>query len=212
MDPIQARWEAITHDRITGQERILPDPTTMAPGISGLRIRREFTAREAINSRAWDSFHATPPTAISTDMLATKNQPLYMDMNPIASRTNTVQYNQQMQYIPTPARGSTSVSSGIAPPAPPAAPPPPTFSQNPYLQRLDATQEDARNVLRELRGAVFEDNRERANDSDRSLVQRQFVDRWLPQMAASDASGLEAYELLRPKQDQWRLGNASSKN
>lgn len=206
MDPIQARWEAITHDRITGQERPLPDPTTMAPGISGLRIRREFTAREAINSRAWDSFHATPPTAISTDMLKTKNDPLYMDMNPINSRTNTVQYRIQMQYVPDPARGSTAVFSGIAPPAAPPAPPPATFSQNPYLQRLDATAEDARNVIRELRGALVEDNRERANDSDRSLVQRQFVDRWLPQRTAADAAGLEAYELLRPKQDEWRLG------
>jgi hypothetical protein len=206
MDPIQARWEAITHDRITGQERPLPDPTTMAPGISGLRIRREFTAREAINSRAWDSFHATPPTAISTDMLKDKNEPLYMDMNPINSRTNTVQYRIQMQYVPDPVRGSTSVSSGIAPPAAPPAPPPATFSQNPYLQRLDATAEDARNVIRELRGALVEDNRERANDSDRSLVQRQFVDRWLPQRTAADAAGLEAYELLRPKQDEWRTG------
>jgi hypothetical protein len=209
MDPTQVRWEAITHERMTGQERPLPDPTTMAPGLSGLRIRREFTAREAINSRAWDSFHATPPTAISTDMLKTKNQPLYMDMNPIASRTNTVQYRNQMDYLPEPPRGSTSITTGIAPPAPSPVPPPATFSQNPYLQRLDATAEDARNILRELRGAVVEDNRERANDSDRSLVQRQFVDRWLPQIAATDASSLEAYELLRPKQDQWRLSNTS---
>jgi hypothetical protein len=202
MDPIQARWDAITKDRIV--ERELPDPTTMAPGISGLRIRREFTAREAINSRAWDSFHATPPTAISTDMLKTKGSATYMDMNPIASRTNAVQYRQQQQYIPDPARGSTSVSSGIAPPAAPVRPPPSLISQTPYLQRLDAAGEDARNVIREFRGAVVEDNRERANDSDRSLVQRQFVDRWLPQIAAADAGGLEAYELLRPKQDEWR--------
>jgi hypothetical protein len=143
-------------------------------------------------------------------MLKTKNEPLYMDMNPINSRTNTVQYRNQMQYVPDPVRGSTSVSSGIAPPAAPPTAPPPTFSQNPYLQRLDATAEDARNVIRELRGALVEDNRERANDSDRSLVQRQFVDRWLPQMAAADAAGLEAYELLRPKQDQWR--SDASKN
>jgi len=206
MDPIQARWDAITRDRITGQERLLPDPTTMAPGISGLRIRREFTAREAINSRAWDSFHATPPTAISTDMLKTKEGPNYMDMNPIASRTNAVQYRNQPQYIPDPARGSTSVSSGIAPAASPVKAPQQLNSQNPYLQRLDAAGEDARNVIREFRGAVVEDNRERANDSDRSLVQRQSVDRWLPQVAATDAGGLEAYELLRPKQDEWRAG------
>jgi hypothetical protein len=210
MDPIQARWDAITKERITGMERELPDPTTMAPGLSGLRIRREFTAREAINSRAWDSFHATPPTAISSDQLFAKGGPQYMDMNPIASRTNAVQYRQQMQYIPDPPRGSTSASSGIAPPAAPVQPPPLLLSLNPYMQRLDAAGEDARNVIREFRGAVVEDNRERANDSDRSLVQRQFVGRWLPQIAATDASSLEAYELLRPKQDEWRLSSNSS--
>jgi len=204
MDPIQARWDAITKDRIADMARELPDPTTMAPGLSGLRIRREFTAREAINSRAWDSFHATPPTAISSDQLYTKSGPSYMDMNPIASRTNVVQYRQQPQYIPDPVRGSTSVSTGIAPSAAAAQPPPSLNSQNPYLQRLDAAGDDARNVIREFRGAVVEDNRERANDSDRSLVKRQFVDRWLPQIAATDASSLEAYELLRPKQDEWR--------
>ena len=117
MDPIQARWETISQERVADIERPLPDPTTMAPGISGLRIRREFGARDAINSRAWDSFHATPPTAISSDLLQTKNRPLFMDMNPIASRTNTVQYRLQMQYIPDPPRGSTSVETGIAPPA-----------------------------------------------------------------------------------------------
>ena len=207
MDPIQARWDAITKDRIADMARELPDPTTMAPGLSGLRIRREFTAREAINSRAWDSFHATPPTAISSDQLYTKSGPQYMDMNPIASRTNVVQYRQQPQYIPDPVRGSTSVATGIAPAAAAVQPPPSLNSQNPYLQRLDAAGEDARNIIREFRGAVVEDNRERANDSDRSLVKRQFVDRWLPQIAATDASSLEAYELLRPKQDEWRTSS-----
>jgi len=207
MDPIQARWDAITKDRIADMARELPDPTTMAPGLSGLRIRREFTAREAINSRAWDSFHATPPTAISSDQLYTKSGPQYMDMNPIASRTNVVQYRQQPQYIPDPVRGSTSVSTGIAPAAAAVQPPPSLNSQNPYLQRLDAAGDDARNIIREFRGAVVEDNRERANDSDRSLVKRQFVDRWLPQIAATDASSLEAYELLRPKQDEWRTSS-----
>jgi hypothetical protein len=204
MDPIQARWDAITKDRIADMARELPDPTTMAPGLSGLRIRREFTAREAINSRAWDSFHATPPTAISSDQLYTKSGPSYMDMNPIASRTNVVQYRQQLQYIPDPVRGSTSVTTGIAPAAAAVQPPPSLNSQNPYFQRLDAAGDDARNMIREFRGSVVEDNRERANDSDRSLVKRQFVDRWLPQIAATDASSLEAYELLRPKQDEWR--------
>jgi hypothetical protein len=130
-----------------------------------------------------------------------------MDMNPIASRTNVVQYRQQPQYIPDPVRGSTSVSTGIAPAAAAVQPPPSLNSHNPYLQRLDAAGDDARNMIREFRGSVVEDNRERANDSDRSLVKRQFVDRWLPQIAATDASSLEAYELLRPKQDEWRTSS-----
>jgi len=46
---------------------------------------------------------------------------------------------------------------------------------------------DARNIMRKFRGSVVEDNRERANDADRSLAQ-----------------SLQAYELLRPKQDNWR--------
>lgn len=202
MDPSQQRWADITRERQTSTVP-LPDPTVMAPGISGLRIRREFLSRDAINSRAWDQFHATPPTQVSSDMLQTKNAPISMDMNPISSRTNTVSYRNQQQYIPDPVRGSTSLN-GIAPAPGPIIVPPATFSQTPYLQRLDAAGEDARNIMREFRGSVVEDNRERANDADRSLTQRQFTDRWLPQMAASDAQSLEAYELLRPKQDNWR--------
>jgi len=64
--------------------------------------------------------------------------------------------------------------------------------------------------MREFRGSVVEDNRERANDTDRSLTQRQFTDRWLPQMSAADAQSLEADELLRPKQDNWRGTTGSS--
>ena len=83
-------------------------------------------------------------------------------------------------------------------------PPPNTFSQNPYTQRLDAGGSDARNMIRELRGAVVEDNLDRQVDQDRLLAQRQFYDRWLPAKTAVDASSLQAYELLRPRQDDWR--------
>jgi hypothetical protein len=65
---------------------------------------------------------------------------------------------------------------------------------------LDAGGFDARNTIRELRGAVTEDNRELATDNDRKLIERQFYDRWLPAKAAADAASLEAYELLRPQQ------------
>jgi hypothetical protein len=55
-----------------------------------------------------------------------------------------------------------------------------------------------------MKAAVYEDNRELATDTDRSLTQRQFQDRWLPPKAAADIQSLQAYELLRPKQDDWR--------
>jgi hypothetical protein len=69
---------------------------------------------------------------------------------------------------------------------------------------MDAGGADARNMMRELRGAVVEDNRERQIDASRHLAERQFDDRWLPAKTAADASALQAYELLRPKQDDWR--------
>ena len=183
MDPISQRWEAYEKDRRFGNPA-LQDPTIITPVAGGVRIRREYGARDGINSRAWDHFHATPPTDISTQNLTqdTRN-PKYMDMNPICSRTNTVQYRNQPEYQTNSAN---------------------TFSTNPYTQRLDAGGSDARNMIRELRSAVTEDNRERDVDADRLLAQRQFYDRWLPATAAADAASLQAYELLRPKQDDWR--------
>jgi hypothetical protein len=59
-------------------------------------------------------------------------------------------------------------------------------------------------MIRELRGAVVEDNRERGVDAARALAARQFTDRWLPPRAGGDLASLQAYDLLRPKQDEWR--------
>jgi len=181
------------------------DPTAM-PYISAVpRIRREQGARDTINSRAWDFFHATPPTQLSSGDLLKKNAPVYNDMNPLPSRINTVQYRIQPDYMPDPPRGATTAADlGIPPPPAGIQTPSNTFSQNPYTQRLDAGGSDSRNMIRELRGAVVEDNRERAIDSDRRLTERQFYDRWLPAKVATDAASLQAYELLRPKLDELR--------
>jgi len=169
--------------------------------MGALRVRKENNGRDAINSRAWDFFHATPATQVSADGLRSNTGPVHMDMNPICSRTNTVQYRIQPQYIPDTSRAS--VSSVPSSPSVPSVPSN-TFSQNPYLQRLDAEGSDGRNILRELRGAVVEDNRERETDAVRKLAERQFNSRWLPPKAAADAASLQAYELLRPKHNDWR--------
>ena len=188
MDPITQRWDAYEKERRFGNPA-LHDPTVISPVAGGVRIRREYGARDGINSRAWDHFHATPPTVTSSQNLVedTRN-PKFMDMSPICSRTNMVEYRAQPQYL---ASDSTA---------------PNTFSTNPYTQRLDAGGSDGRNIIRELRSAVTEDNRDRAVEADRMLAQRQFYDRWLPATASADAASLQAYELLRPKQDDWRSG------
>jgi hypothetical protein len=202
MDPLSSRWAAIDADR-RAYAPALHDPTTMTPACGGLRVRREYASRDAINARAWDNFHATPPTQVSSADLKQAGRPVYMDMNPIACRTKNEIYRAQISYMPDPPRASGAASEpGVVTAGP--KPPPPTFSANPYLQRLDAGGDDERNIIRELRSAVVEDNRERQIDADKMLAQRQFYDRWLPAKTATDAASLQAYELLRPKTDNWR--------
>lgn len=198
MNDAYARWNALENEKRAGRPPVA-DPTTLPGSASILRIRKENQARDVINSRAWDNFHATPATTVTSDALKTNGRPVYNDMNPICSRTNTVQYHIQPQYIPDPPRAATS-SEGVAPPAGGLVPPSKTFSGNPYLQRMDAGGFDARNTMRELRGAVTEDNRELSTDTDRRLTERQFYDRWMPAKVANDITSLEAYELLRPRQ------------
>ena len=203
MDPRYAKWDELERERRAGMPD-LHDPTTF-PCFASARIRVETGARDTINSRAWDFFHATPPTQIDSKGLQTKGAPLHMDMNPIPARQHTGQQRSQVQYIPDPARGATKADAlGVPPPASAVSLPPTSFSANPYTQRLDASGFDSRNMIRELHGAVVEDNRERQIDASRHLAERQFYDRWLPAKASADAASLQAYELLRPKQDDWR--------
>jgi hypothetical protein len=198
------KWEEMEREK-RAFTPALHDPTLLQPTCQVLRVRQEYNGRDAINSRSWDFFHATPPTQISERGLQTKNAPVYMDMNPICSRTNTVQYRIQPSYVPDPVRGSTTSDSlGVPPPPGPIDAPSDRFSMNPYTQRLNAGGQDARNMIRELRGAVVEDNRDRSVDTARALTARQFNDRWLPPRAATDLASLQAYELLRPRQDDWR--------
>ena len=189
------RWAQIQQERGHGFPPVR-DPTGMAqPICSGLRIRKEPNSRDFMNSRMWDSFRATPATQVSSDMLMTKNEPIFMDMMPTASRTSNKQYRNQPEYIPSiPSNSSTTSTTGQG------SLPPSTNSTNPYLQRLDAAGSDSRNIVRELRSSVSEDNRERDIESSKRLTERQFTDRWLPPQAGGDLGSLLAYELLRPKQ------------
>ncbi len=159
------------------------DPTQMEiPTCSALRIRREQNGRDFVNSRLWDNFHATPPTQTSAQSLQESKDPKYMDMNPTGTRKSTGQFRHQLDYMPDNTL------------------PPTKNSTNPFLQRMDAEGSDARNIVREFRDAVTEDNRERDVEAAKRLADRQFADRWLPPQVAEEAAALQAYELLRPKQ------------
>ena len=182
-----SKWEELQamHVRAEGGASfpVVQDPTQMEiPTCSALRIRREQNGRDFVNSRLWDNFHATPPTQVSSETLQSTKDPKYMDMNPVGTRKATGQFRHQLDYMPD------------------ATVPPAKNSTNPYLQRLDAEGSDARNIVREFRGAVTEDNRERDVDAAKRLADRQFADRWLPPQVAEEAAALQAYELLRPKQ------------
>lgn len=213
MNPFQERWASLQADRLAGGAAALPDPSLVGPACGGLRIRREGAARDVINSRAWDFFHATPPTQVASADLESHarsvGRAVYMDMNPINSRTSDVKFRLQPEYMPDPPRAPPRTGDlGVPGVAGADKAPSNKFSENYYTQRLDAGGSDARNMIRELRSAVTEDNRERQVDADRALAQRQFYDRWLPARAATDAASLQAYELLRPRQDDWRSAYA----
>lgn len=179
----QDRWNALQSERGYGFPPTRDMSELEIPTCSALRIRREANGRDYMNTRIWDNFRATPPTQISSDVLMKNTEdPRFMDMNPVSTRRTTTQFRHQLDYMP-------NVSL-----------PPERNSTNPFLQRLDAEGRDARNIVREFRDAVVEDNRERDLAASRRMTERQFQDRWIPPDAAKEMESLQAYELLRPKQ------------
>jgi hypothetical protein len=185
MANLQSRWENLQSERGIGFPPVR-DPTQgmEIPTCSALRIRREANGRDYMNTRMWDNFRATPPTQVSSELLqadADRGDPRFMDMNPIGTRRSGVQFRHQLDYMP-----DTKL-------------PPKENSANPYLQRMDAEGSESRNIVREFRGAVVEDNRERDVEASRKITDRQFQDRWLPPNEAEQAASIQAYELLRPK-------------
>lgn len=195
----QDRWDRINTEMRQGVPP-LHDPTKInIPMSASVRIRFEPNARDAINARVWETMQYDTHAPNSAD-IKKSNQPVYMDMNPIASRTSANDYNQQAQFFPNPKRAPPK--AGDAGIAPKAEAPKQGLIKNPFLQRLDPVN-DARNIPREMRGAVNEDNRERDVDAARVLAERQFNYRFLPEEQAAQASVLQAFELLRPKMDDY---------
>jgi len=166
-------------------------PTTM----SGVRIRVEPNSRDAMNSRILEQMPFTAARNIVPQDILNATKPLVQDMNPIDSRRGVNSYKQAVEFFP-----DADTKTGIQP----KAKEPERFMQNPYLQRLDAANEP-RQIVRELRSAVTEDNREKYLDLSQKIANRNFSHVLIQgdQVMIQQVTNLKAYELLKPKLDDF---------
>ncbi len=166
-------------------------PTTM----SGVRIRVEPNSRDAMNSRILEQMPFTAARNIVPQDILNATKPVVQDMNPIDSRRGVNSYKQAVEFFP-----DADTKTGIQP----KAKEPERFMQNPYLQRLDAANEP-RQIVRELRSAVTEDNREKYLDLSQKIANRNFSHVLIQgdQVMIQQVTNLKAYELLKPKLDDF---------
>lgn len=188
----QDRWNSISDEMRRGNPP-LHDPTQINIPISAsARIRVEPNTRDAINARIWESlkYDVKEPNSME---IASASSPIVQDNNPISARGSTQNYNKQSQFFPDPPRTRDSVGPIKQDPG---------LIKNSYLQRLDPVN-DGRNIPREMRSAVYEDNLDRQMDASKILAERQFSHRYLPEQQAAAVQSIQAYELLRPKTDDY---------
>ena len=179
------------------ERSILTDPVaTETPKINtGVRIRVEPNSRDAMNSRILEQMPFTAARNIVPKDILNATKPLVQDMNPIDSRRGVNSYKQAVEFFP-----DADTKTGIQP----KAKEPERFMQNPYLQRLDAANEP-RQIIRELRSAVTEDNREKYLDLSQKIANRNFSHILIQddQVMVQQVTNLKAYELLKPKLDDF---------
>lgn len=191
----QERWESLSDEMRRGNPP-LHDPTRInIPVSASARIRFEPNSRDAMNSRIWDSLQYDVKEPNTFD-IQNSVAPIVQENNPISSRISLNKYNTQPQFFPDPVRQQSSDTVKEAEFSP-------GLTTNPYLQRLDPVN-DGRNILRDLRSSVYEDNRERDIDSSKVLAARHFSHRFLPEQQAAAVKSIQAFELLRPKSDDYQ--------
>ena len=188
-EPVATESPPINAGTVSWNEPIRPPPTG-----SGIRIRVEPNSRDAMNSRILEQMPFTAARNITPKDILNSTKPIVQDMNPIDSRRGVNSYKQAVEFFP-----DADTKTGIQPPVKA----PERFMQNPYLQRLDAVNEP-RQIVRELRSAVTEDNREKYLDLSQKIANRNFSHVLIQ---GSDiqpmATNLKAYELLKPKLDDF---------
>jgi hypothetical protein len=177
------------------ERSVLNEPVvTEKPALSaGIRVRVEPNSRDAMNTRILEQMPFTAARNITPNNILLANKPLVQEMNPIDSRRGVNSYKQAVEFFPD-ADTQTGIQPKMKAPSP--------FMQNPYLQRMDA-QNEPRQIARELRGAVTEDNREKYLDLSQKIANRNFSSVLLQVAEEEKMTNLTAYELLKPKIDDF---------
>jgi len=160
---------------------------------TGVRIRVEPKSRDAMNARILEQMPFTAARNITPNDILKSNKPLVQEMNPIDSRRGINSYKQAVEFFP-----DADTKTGVQP----KMKQPERFMQNPFLQRLDA-QNEPRQIARELRSAVTEDNREKYLDLSQKIANRNFSSVLLEAAEEEKLVNLTAYELLKPKIDDF---------
>ena len=174
-------------------------PLRIPPENFQLRMRKEVTARDAVNASHIETWTASVPvqqsvyqeknfksssggldfeTWVPTGDYRKMSPVVMLDMAPLSSRTDKRDFRQSQPFIPSNEN----------------------LSKNPYFDRYDPTR-DPRNMVREVQSVVYEiKEADKGIKESERIRERTFADRWSPEGETS-VKLTEWFELLRPKID-----------
>lgn len=155
---------------------IASGPPLILPQFS-LRSRREQPVRDVFNARQQEHWNTDAPGPVQNQPDLGKQNP-HQDMNPINTRTLTRDYRQAQPFDEDGGQLGT----------------------NPQFQKQDVAT-DPRNVVRELRAAVQEQNAPRDQEVSNHLLSRQFTSLHVPeaQVRKSQEQAIDVFAGIRPK-------------
>jgi hypothetical protein len=159
--------------------RIAPTPPLVLNEFSARNLREKPT-RDVVNAREYLRWNADIPYQSAR----TDNAPVFYDMAPLSSRSQDRSVFMQAQPFVVDA---------------------PPFQDNPYFTKYDITS-DPRNIVRELRTAVVENNFEKGDAESAKMYSRGFDSRFIP-VTNEDTlkkKALDDYEFLKPKMDDFK--------
>lgn len=192
-------------NRLQGREeqnRAWASPVPVPPTFSihdGTRQRLEWETRDTINNRLWADTMDAGAKAVTTAMLASHVSNGAETMMPAHSRKDNRPYHlgHEHQYYPDSAapRDGQPQDRPILPPR--------SLFANPWTNGYNIEQGD---IAHELQGVVRESNRFLTEDVSARMAGRTFEHQWIPPAASRVIAErkIEASELLRPAQDDYR--------